>query len=483
MAEKRKSVKRYIFASIALMAVAVIALFFISNALIYGIYADRVVDNQINGSEVAQSSYEAGTLLETWSWSDDESEESYETLSQQLAQYSFYLCVEKNGKIVYSNIDEENSESFYEIEDFFLMDGASHTYVLDGITLITYEDADAAVRVYIVSQQDTNFRDLLKNNMIWLSYYLLNIIIFIVIFCIVGSIYTKKLIRHIMYPLDALIKASDEMKNGDYSHPITYQGDWEFEDVCQSFNEMQSHVLKAQQQEAAYEKARTDMIAGISHDLRTPLTAIRGTIKGLQDGVANTPELQKKFLDTAYRRTMEMDQLLEQLFYFSKIETGNIPLCLETIEWNEFFKDYLEKLKLDDRTFEIKYFLYGTDFPLYSRIDRQQMNRILDNIVENSKKYAEVSPLVISFHLHHKADRIILWIADNGQGVEDEKLPYVFDEFYRADDSRNKTEGNGLGLHIVKYLVEAMDGTVEAQNHQGFEIKMTFPASQEDKNE
>lgn len=78
-----------------------------------------------------------------------------------------------------------------------------------------------------------------------------------------------------------------------------------------------------------YEKARTDMIAGISHDLRTPLTAVRGTIKGLMDGVASTPERQNRFLKTAYRRTGDMDVLLNQLFYLSKLETGNMPLNLK----------------------------------------------------------------------------------------------------------------------------------------------------------
>ncbi len=180
---------------------------------------------------------------------------------------------------------------------------------------------------------------------------------------------------------------------------------------------------------------------------------------------------------------METDQLLEQLFYFSKIETGSVPLCPEMIEWNAFLKDYREKLELDDTASEASCYIYGTDEKLYSQIDRLQMERILDNIVENSRKYANADPMVISFHLYCKDDRAVLWAADNGQGVPEEKLPYIFDKFYRADESRNKTEGNGLGLHIVKYLVEAMDGTVEAQNNQGLEIRMTFPARQEDEDE
>lgn len=92
---------------------------------------------------------------------------------------------------------------------------------------------------------------------------------------------------------------------------------------------MQKHILMEKEKNYKYEKARTDMIAGISHDLRTPLTAVRGTIKGLMDGVASTPERQNRFLKTAYRRTGDMDVLLNQLFYLSKLETGNMPLNLK----------------------------------------------------------------------------------------------------------------------------------------------------------
>ena len=110
-----------------------------------------------------------------------------------------------------------------------------------------------------------------------------------------------------MEPLDALSAGAKRIKNNDLGQNIIYVGEQEFEEVCETFNEMQQHILQEQEKNRKYEKARTDMIAGISHDLRTPLTAIRGTIKGLMDGVAATPELQNKFLQATYRRSGDMD--------------------------------------------------------------------------------------------------------------------------------------------------------------------------------
>jgi len=109
---------------------------------------------------------------------------------------------------------------------------------------------------------------------------------------------------------------------------------------------MQEHITEANAEKESYEKVRVEMVAGISHDLRTPLTAIRGTIKGLEDGVATTPESREKFLDTAYRRTIEMDRLLERLFYFSKLETGNMPLFFEKTEWSEYLEAYVKRYEL-----------------------------------------------------------------------------------------------------------------------------------------
>ena len=312
-----------------------------------------------------------------------------------------------------------------------------------------------------------------KNEFILL--FLADGVLCIAVLVIMSQIFTGNLVKHIMEPLDELAAGAKRIKENDLTEDINYSGDIEFENVCDTFNKMQKHILREQEKNRKYEKARTDMIAGISHDLRTPLTAIRGTIKGLMDGIASTPEKQDRFLETAYRRTGEMDLLLNQLFYLSKIETGNMPITLRKIEISSFIKNYVqakqglvenEKEELIEETKEIT---------AEVAVDPEQLQRIFDNLLENSRKYGEKVPLKMKIGLRKTPGGILIRFSDNGVGVPENKLPHVFDEFYRVDESRNKKEGNGLGLYIVKYLIEAMGGTVWAENEDGFVVSMELP--------
>ena len=278
-----------------------------------------------------------------------------------------------------------------------------------------------------------------KNEFILL--FLADGVLCIAVLVIMSQIFTGNLVKHIMEPLDELAAGAKRIRENDLTEDINYSGDIEFENVCDTFNKMQKHILREQEKNRKYEKARTDMIAGISHDLRTPLTAIRGTIKGLMDGIASTPEKQDRFLETAYRRTGEMDLLLNQLFYLSKIETGNMPITLRKIEISSFIKNYVqakqglvedEKEELIEETKEIT---------AEVAVDPEQLQRIFDNLLENSRKYGEKVPLKMKIGLRKTPGCILIRFSDNGEGVPENKLPYVFDEFYRVDESRNKKEG------------------------------------------
>lgn len=289
---------------------------------------------------------------------------------------------------------------------------------------------------------------------------------------IVSQFFTKNLVNHIMEPLKALSDGAERIQNHDLTQDIEYVGDMEFEHVCHTFNEMRGAILTEQEKNRKYEKARTDMIAGISHDLRTPLTAIRGTIKGLLDGVASTEERKRKFLETAYRRTGDMDLLLNQLFYLSRLETGNMPLNMKSIEIADFIRNYVKGKRgtLENEQVEISADMKGTEG--YVCVDPEQLQRIFDNLLENSRKYGGVTPLNVKITLNKVEERFCICFSDNGVGVPEEKLSYIFDEFYRGDESRNKKEGNGLGLYIVRYLIEAMGGSVRAENTGGLAIYM-----------
>lgn len=245
---------------------------------------------------------------------------------------------------------------------------------------------------------------------------------------------------------------------------------------------LEKQLLAEQEKNAAYERARTEMIAGISHDLRTPLTAIRGTVKALLDGVVTDRAGQEKFLTTAYRRTEDMNALLDQLFYLSKLETGAMPLHLQPINLGKYLCEYAER-KQEMLRQELTGEKQGTQLIYRSQceetmeiqIDPEVLRRILDNLVENSRQYAEVLELKIEILLRKKQNMAEICVRDNGVGVPEEKLPQIFEQFYRVDESRNKKSGSGLGLYVVKSLTEAMGGRVSAANEDGLAVRIELP--------
>ena len=295
-------------------------------------------------------------------------------------------------------------------------------------------------------------------------------ILCIIVLLIVSQFFTKNLTDHIMEPLDALAEGAKRIKKNDLSQDIAYTGDLEFENVCAAFNDMQASILAEQEKNRRYEKARTDMIAGISHDLRTPLTAMKGTIKGLIDGVASTPEQQKKFLQVAYRRTGDMDMLLNQLLYLSRMETGNMPISMQNIDIGAFLGHYVKGKREVINSLQEEIIADTKGITAKVSMDSEQFQRILDNLVENSRKHGETTPLKMKIILEKTPKGLSVCFRDNGVGVPEEKLPHIFEEFYRGDESRNKKEGNGLGLYIVKYLMEAMGGSVRAENADGLAV-------------
>ena len=303
-----------------------------------------------------------------------------------------------------------------------------------------------------------------------------------IVLVLISQLFTKNLTDHIMEPLDALAEGAKRIKENNLRQDIAYTGELEFENACAVFNDMQESILAEQEKNRKYEKARTDMIAGISHDLRTPLTAMKGTIKGLMDGVASTPEQQKKFLQAAYRRTGDMDMLLNQLLYLSRMETGNMPIFMQTIEIAAFLKNYVKGKQEVIETLQEEITVDTKGITAGVSVDPEQFQRILDNLVENSRKYGETIPLRMKIKLEKIPKGLSICFQDNGVGVPEEKLPYIFDEFYRGDESRNKKEGNGLGLYIVKYLMEAMGGNVRAKNADGLAIYLELPISPERSN-
>ncbi|MCD8390819.1 MAG: HAMP domain-containing histidine kinase [Firmicutes bacterium] len=298
---------------------------------------------------------------------------------------------------------------------------------------------------------------------------------------VLSNLFTRMMLKHIMSPIDTLIDAAKRVSEGDLDVPISYDNEDEFKEVCDTFDEMQTHLKEGIEKNLAYERARTTMITDISHDLRTPLTSVKGFLKGILDGVADTPEKQRTYVEIAYKKAGSMDALLDKLFYFSKLETDNMPVYLTECDLKSYLSEYARAVEpeLNSRGCGIEFECAEGEY--YSQLDKAQMNRVLDNLVENAVKYN--GNVQIKICLYSDGENNVFYVSDNGSGVDEEKIGHLFERFYRADAARSsKREGSGLGLYIVKRIAELHGGTASAENDGGLKITITLPKTGDDIN-
>ena len=303
----------------------------------------------------------------------------------------------------------------------------------------------------------------------------------IVVILLLNTLFTRYQLKKLLQPVDALTRAAGRVEAGDFTQAINYSGRDEFAPVCAAFNRMQEHLLEEQEKSAAYERSRTDLVAGISHDLRTPLTSVKGYIKGLRDGVAQTPERQRQYLDVAYRKACDMEVLLQRLFYFSRLETGNLPLFREKSDLGDFAARFVSEAGPELEQTGGKIQLVVSPGPHPVSIDPEQFYRVLNNLKDNALRYAGDGALIISVSVERRGEWEQIRFADNGQGVPEEALPHLFEQFWRADQARGSKngEGSGLGLYIVRYIIEAHGGTIQAKNDGGLAFTILLPGEEE----
>jgi signal transduction histidine kinase len=208
------------------------------------------------------------------------------------------------------------------------------------------------------------------------------------------------------------------------------------------------------------------LVSSISHDLKTPVTTIKGYIEGIQDGVANTPEKTDKYLKTIYQKALQVDQMIDDLLLYAKLDLNQIPFNFEKTDIQLYLDDCVAENEPELENKQIRL----TFENLLSRshtvnLDRDRMKRVIMNILDNSQKYMNKNPAEIRVILREANSSLIIEIRDNGSGVSEQDLPYIFDRFFRSDLSRGQVKGSGLGLAIAKQIVEGHQGRVWAVSH------------------
>lgn len=289
----------------------------------------------------------------------------------------------------------------------------------------------------------------------------------------VNAWFTGRLWRAITRPIDQLHQAVQRVQSGEYETEIDYRGDQEFEELTQGFNQMQASLRSSTEQNRLYERNRTQMVADISHDLRTPLTSIKGYAKGMMDGVAATPEKVAQYVQTIYTKSQTMEKLLDKLLLFSQLETDKLPFQLTTVDVRQLLVEYAAEKEKEWLDMPISLDVDAQSSLLF-RVDVVQFRRILDNLVDNAIKYASVTPLQLKLRAVEDNHQVVICFADNGKGVPEDQLPHLFEEFYRIDPAR-QTVGHGLGLSIVWQITQRLGGRVQVSNQEGLRFTFYFP--------
>lgn len=382
-------------------------------------------------------------------------------LDKNLSKAHSAIVIQKNNEVVYSSDFANKLNISYEL--IRLEEDSRNLDFYKSHLLMKHVDfyfKDKTLGTLFLVTDTTPGENILK----WFIYS--SIISIILIFILTDGLLSFWISRSIISPIDSLKKGANQIKDGNLNFKITCDANDEIGELCLAFEEMRSKLKESVDLQIQYDNNRKELISNISHDLKTPVTAIKGYVEGIMDGVADNEEKMEKYIKTIYIKACDMANLIDELFLFSKLDLNKLPFNFEKVDIIKYFEDCTEELQFDLEKNNIKLNLYySSQSSLLVLIDRERIKRVIINIVQNAVKYMNKDNGIIDIYVKDVDNDVVVQISDNGQGISKEALPYIFDRFYRADPSRNSsTGGSGLGLAIVKKIIEEHNGNIWAES-------------------
>ena len=291
-------------------------------------------------------------------------------------------------------------------------------------------------------------------------------VIFIISFIVTNMIMSYFLSKSIIKPIKSLKKATTEISNGNLDCAISEEGDEEIRELCSGFESMRVQLKDSIIMKMKYDDNRKGLISSISHDLRTPITSIKGYVEGILDGVANTKEKRESYLKTIYSKAEHVDHMIDDLLLYSKLDLNQIPFNFEKVDIVEYFNYCIYESEPELKKDNIKIWLNNDlNTCKFVMMDRERLKRVILNIIGNSQKYMDKEQGEIVINLKETTSNIIVEIKDNGAGIDNDDANKIFDRFYRTDEARSGAKGSGLGLAIAKQIVEGHNGRIWAISH------------------
>lgn len=295
---------------------------------------------------------------------------------------------------------------------------------------------------------------------------------FVAIVCIL--IFTSLMLtlwirKGVFAPVNNLNIAMQKIKEGNFDYMLQTDAQGEIGELYRNYEDMRLRLKESTEENIHQRQQNKELVSNISHDLKTPITAIKGYVEGIMDGVADTPEKMDKYIKTIYNKAIDMDRLINELTVYSGIDNNRIPYNFHRINVAEYFGDCVEEVGLDLESKNIKLNYSSLIEPDTVVIaDPEQMKRVINNIISNSVKYMDKPNGTIDIRILDEVDSIRVEIEDNGKGIAQKDLQRIFDRFYRTDASRNSAQGgSGIGLSIVRKIIEDHGGYIWATSKEG----------------
>lgn len=395
-----------------------------------------------------------------------EDKEYLEEVSSKISRKATYLIVRKGEELYYSGSEEGAKRLFSKLpgygegessEDLAYYFNELEKYVkqLD----FTFSDGSEG-SVFVVTRMNSLISRQLLSGMF---------IAIVLILVFTSFMLTQWIRKSVFLPINELNVAMRKIKSGNFDYTLRTDAKGELGDLYRNYEDMRLRLKETTEENKQHEKQHKELVSNISHDLKTPITAIKGYVEGIMDGVADTPEKMDKYIKTIYNKANDMDKLINELTVYSGIDNNRIPYNFHRINVADYFGDCVEEVGLDleSKNIELNYSnLVEPDTIVIA--DPEQMKKVINNIISNSVKYMDKPHGEIDIRILDEVDSIRVEIEDNGKGIAQKDLQKIFDRFYRTDASRNSAQGgSGIGLSIVKKIIEDHGGYIWATGKEG----------------
>lgn len=392
--------------------------------------------------------------------------EVLEKINNGIVGKASYILVRKENEIYYTGNELAASQIFNKLPGF---DGENQEQPKQSFY---YDDLKKLVR-----KMDFRFEDgsrgsffvITRTNSMLSRKLFVDMAIAIMLILIFTSLFlTNWISRGVFTPINHLNIAMQNIAEGNLEYMLPDKEDGEIGELYRNYEDMRLRLKESTDEKIFAEKQNKELVSNISHDLKTPITAIKGYVEGIMDGVADTPEKMDKYIKTIYNKANDMDRLINELTVYSGIDSNRIPYHFHRINVSEYFGDCIEEVGLDleSKNIELNYSnLVPPDTVVIA--DPEQLKRVINNIIGNSIKYLDKPKGEIDIRILDEVDAIRVEIEDNGKGIAAKDLPKIFERFYRTDASRNSSQGgSGIGLSIVKKIVEDHGGYIWATSKE-----------------